>query len=282
MNTYSCGARGVKKALLCLAVSILLFVIGIGAASAASVVGVEVGQWAMYKYTVCTNSTMSPDVNSTHQYIEVLAISGTNITFKDMIIAPNGSTISNRLVWTDVETGNGTDSGWFVGANLTQGDQIFPASSFNWQMIVNETTFRSYLNETVEVNGLILRNVTDSFNNSTLTMDGDYFWIRTSGMMAEFYLNQTIEYQNGTSFWSIMDIMINETGIVAEFPSFLILPLSMTATLLAVVVYKKRSRALRSRNSNRVEGFPSFLGVTSCVWFASFGWNVQPSERSAE
>jgi hypothetical protein len=230
----------VKKALLCLVVSILLFVTRIGAASATSVVGVEVGQWVMYTYAVCTNSTMSPDVNSTHQYIEVLAVSGTNITFKDMIIAPNGSTISNRLVWTDVDTGNGTDSGWFIGANLAQGDQIFPSSSFNWQMIINETTYRSYLNETVEVNRLIVRNATHSSNNSTWTEDADFFWIRTSGMQAEFYLNQTIEYQNGTSFWSIVDIMINETGIVAEFPTFLILPLSIMTTLLAVVVRKRK------------------------------------------
>jgi hypothetical protein len=185
---------------------------------------------------------MSPDINSTHQYIEVLAVSGTNITFKDMTIAPNGSTLSSRLVWTDVETGNGTGSGWFIGANLTQGDPIFPSSSFNWQMIINETTYRSYLNETVEVNGLIVRNATHSSNNSTWTEDADFFWIRTSGMQAEFYLNQTIEYPNGTSFWSIIDLMINETGIVTEFPTFLILPLSMMATLLAVVVYKKRSR----------------------------------------
>jgi hypothetical protein len=234
-------ARKVRKALLCIVVSILLCGTTVGSAFATSIVGVDVGQWAMYTITVITNSTIPADINSTRWYFEVLAVSGTNITFKDMVIAPNGSTVSNRLVWTDIETGNGTDSGWFIGANLTQGDQIFPASPFNWQKMLNQTIFRSYLNETVEVNRLILTNATGSLNNSTFTIDADYYWIRTSGLMAEMYVNQTIQCQNGTSFWSIGDIIIDETGIVPELPSFLILPLFMIATLLAVVVYKRRS-----------------------------------------
>lgn len=72
-------------------------------------------------------------------------------------------------------------------------------------------------------------------------MDANYCWIRANGMMAELSINQTIQYANGTSFWSALDLVIDETGIVPEFPSFLILPLFMMATLLAVVVYKKRS-----------------------------------------
>jgi hypothetical protein len=231
-----------KKALLCMVVSILLCVTRVGTASATSIVGVEVGQWAMYKYTVCTNSTISPDVNSTHQYIEVLAVSGTNITFKDMIIAPNGSTISNRLVWTDVETGNGTDSGWFVGANLTAGDVIFPANPFTPQLTLNDTIFRSYLNETVEVNRWTLTNSTSSYFDFNMTQDADYCWIRASGMAAEMYVNMTTQYQNGTSFSMAMDIVISGTGIVPEFPLFLILPLFMIATSIAVATHKRKPR----------------------------------------
>ena len=205
------------------------------------IVGVEVGQWVMYTTTVNTNSTMSPDINSTRMYIEVLAVSGTNITFKQMVIALNGSTVSNT-VWTDIEAGNGTSSGWFIGANLTAGDVIFPANPFTPQLTLNDTVFRSYLNETVEVNRWILTNITSSYFDFNMTQDADYCWIRASGMAAEMYVNMTTQYQNGTSFSMAMDMVISGTGIVPEFPSFLILPLFMMATTIAVAAHKRKPR----------------------------------------
>jgi len=56
-----------------------------------------------------------------------------------------------------------------------------------------------------------------------------------------YYVNYTL-YDNGTHRWIYFAYQhsAHEVVIVPEFPSFLILPISMIATLLAVIVYKRK------------------------------------------
>jgi len=63
------------------------------------------------------------------------------------------------------------------------------------------------------------------------------------------YVNYTL-YDNGTHHWIYFNYQhsVHEIVIVPEFPSFLILPLFMIATLLAVIVYKRKHQ---TRNKKR-------------------------------
>jgi parallel beta-helix repeat protein len=62
------------------------------------------------------------------------------------------------------------------------------------------------------------------------------------GLTPVLYPNYTL-YDNGTHRWIYFAYQhsIHEIDITPEFPSFLILPLFMIATLLAVVIYRKRT-----------------------------------------
>ena len=69
------------------------------------------------------------------------------------------------------------------------------------------------------------------------------------GAVEVLYFNDTI-YDNGTHRWIYFAYphSIHEIVVIPEFPSFLILPLFMIATLLAVIVYKRKHQ---TRNKMR-------------------------------
>jgi len=230
-------ARKLKKALLYVFASVLLCAIRVNGAFATSIVGIEVGRWAMYTIAADTNATGTIDLSPNRMYIEVLGIVGTNITHRVTSIWANGSSISSDF-WGDIETGNGY-SFPFIGANLTQGDLIYPGNLYG-ELAINETDYQNYLNETLQVNHLCFTNVTSPYLDGNSTVDSDCCWLRTSGLIAETYMNNTIQYQNGTSLWYTNGMIINETGIIPESLSFLILPPFMIATLLAVIVYRRK------------------------------------------
>jgi len=70
-----------------------------------------------------------------------------------------------------------------------------------------------------------------------------------NGTTPLLYYNYTL-YDNGTHRWIYFSYphSTREIDIITEFPSFLILPLFMTATLLAVIVYKRKHQ---TRNKKR-------------------------------
>jgi hypothetical protein len=71
----------------------------------------------------------------------------------------------------------------------------------------------------------------------------DYYFDKQTGMLVE--LRDTTTYSNPiktiTKFWKIKD---SNVWVVPEFPSVLILPLFMIATLLAVIAYKKKRTSI--------------------------------------
>jgi len=67
----------------------------------------------------------------------------------------------------------------------------------------------------------------------------DYYADRFTGTLTEY--TETISNKNGTYFSEItFHVIISRSNIIVEFSSFLILPLFMIATLLAVIVYRRR------------------------------------------
>lgn len=200
---------------------------------AAQSVGVSPGDWAEYAGTPSANGTLPSFMNITWSKVTVLEISGTNITFQQIMRYAN-TTEDMWIGVVDVATGQGNGTGSFIAANLTQGDLIYTDPSpgaFPPGATINETVSREYLGETVEVNHL---NITTSMKtplpeNATLTMFLNFYWYRATGMLAEMSMYQLEQPEVDPATWTKLEIVI-----IPEFPSALILPLFMIATLAAV------------------------------------------------
>jgi len=205
--------------------------------------GVSEGDWALYDVTPSGNATMPPEMNITLVKITVQEISDTNITSEFRVHYANGTEETETYV-LDVDTGQGNGTGFFIAKNLYEDDLIYtspPPSggpfgiSFEGATI-NETIFRTYLGESVEVNHL---NMTTSYTYPgyyTVTMSISYYWYRATGMLAEISIYELIQPVEGPTSWIKMEIVIID--IIPEFPPALILPLFMIATLAAVLLGK--------------------------------------------
>jgi hypothetical protein len=83
--------------------------------------------------------------------------------------------------------------------------------------------------------------MTGIFNETSLYYSKNIYWDRPTGMCVEESYemrNQTGEY---LTTWSMsFRIADSNVWIIPEFPSFLILPLFMIATSLAVIVHKRK------------------------------------------
>jgi parallel beta-helix repeat protein len=105
----------------------------------------------------------------------------------------------------------------------------------------NSIFYNSFVNNTNQViftNGLALANVWD--NGSSGNYWSDYLTkypnatqVDSSGVWNTPYLIDA----NNTDYHPLMTQIV----VVSEFPSFLILPLFMIATLLTLIIYKKKS-----------------------------------------
>jgi len=69
----------------------------------------------------------------------------------------------------------------------------------------------------------------------------DAYWDKATGVLVEFswlQFNESGGYTTEESlFYQLVDTNL---WVVPEFPSFLLLPLFMTATLLAIIVYRRK------------------------------------------
>jgi len=68
-----------------------------------------------------------------------------------------------------------------------------------------------------------------------------WYWDRSSGIFVEMSQDYTSHTGNYTTTYSVL-LKITESNVwvIPEFPTFLILPLFMIATLLTVIVYRRK------------------------------------------
>jgi len=181
--------------------------------------------------------------------VTVLSVVNTTVTYQEVTCNSTG-TVYNYTRDVDVETGSYSYEYLFIAANLTAGDIVYTRDNNTW---INETALANYLGQQLETNHLssLVNQSHTSFMGLayefSASVSQDFYWHRQSGMLLE------VRYEFNTTRVSGMDVLVGHfvlsavaalsiPPVIPEFPSFLILPLFMMVTLLAVAVYDARIR----------------------------------------
>jgi hypothetical protein len=230
------------------------------------IVGVHIGDYFKYEIKVIAFSSDDPNVTSTSQLISfptqnltffeihIIDIQETNVTFQCIYRWENGTEYGNASVYVDIRTGAGFRL--IIASNLDVNDTIYeiPIGDPEWNWRINDTIPTDYLGSIRDTNHL---NVTTHFsymeNGSTYQMTDfiDRYWDKETGIIVKDNPIMQIKRDNYTTtgHWQWLIIESN-VWIVPEFPSFPILPLLMMATLLVVIVYKRKHQTLSISNDN--------------------------------
>jgi hypothetical protein len=215
--------------------------------------GVTVGDTFIYTTAAYWSSSdplasVPSDVVSMNQteYLRVgiTGVDGSNVAIFTIWHYMNG-TDSTSLGSVNINTGavsGGSGGFWAIlAANLSVNELIHPLGQD--AITVSETVMRNYAGSDRETNHLII-----SYQNATEGATGrlDRYFDKQTGILVE--LHDETSYTNPTTTitisWKIKDTNV---WVIPEFPSVLILPLFMIATLLAVIAYR------RKRIGHRVE-----------------------------
>jgi hypothetical protein len=231
-------------------------------------VGVAVGDWFKYgdidsswDSNVPNGTFPSPSVWEWYEEIaerewlllSVVAVSGTNVTGQVTMHYKNGTeTVFDGFI--DVDTGTDVNMTFMaISANLNENDVLYTSEDYS-EYLINATVMREYPDSTRFTNHV---NTTSSFNYTMppdievyYSMSMNFYWDKATGILVE----QSFEWvyqteENFTEISMVTSITESNVWVIPEFPSFLIPPLFMTATLLTVIVFKRKliSGYLKSR-----------------------------------
>ena len=142
----------------------------------------------------------------------------------------------------------------------TTGRYVFQVAhgetDFNITMATNSTVQNFEFNQTAKEISFDVKGLSGTVGYCNITIPDDLLWGTFSVYMNDSMLKEGIDYvraYNGTHYTfhiaynhSAHTIEIRGTEVIPEFPSFLILPLFMAASLFAIAVYRKRRFSARS------------------------------------
>jgi len=213
--------------------------------------GVSAGQYVKYGNIVGTQN--GEDLNEIAWLsVEVVAVSGKNVTLHSSGQFENGSTmpaIGQSTIIYNIEEGKMTMNGNtvdytfgpIIAANLNEGDLIPPTS---YGYIVNRTETRMYLNESRSVN-ILNRTYSDANYASTYTIVYD----KATGMMLESLIEveqKTAPAMNMTFSYSVIETnLFNPIEQPEPFylqPWFWILTIIIVAAVIALVALWMRRK----------------------------------------
>jgi len=219
-----------------------------------------VGDWFEYGNVEFNWTSNDPNAKPPSQWIEmngtdwmrttVQEISGTNIKGQMIAHYTNGSETTEGYV-LDVDTGQGNATTLFIAANLVEGDPIYTDPSWASTKI-NETIFRAYLGQMVEVNHLnltILEMEWPGMFHYILRIN--LYWYKSSGALCElqvYYYNWTSEFpiipegmpRTLQEYESSLTLLMEITAMVPEFPAWTSILLILTVLTFVAVVYKRK------------------------------------------
>jgi hypothetical protein len=198
--------------------------------------GVKAGDWAKYNvsWNYWTNDTnpiipQPPTIVGELDYfrIDVLSVTGTNITFEISVHYKNG-TITPMYMWTDV-AGSSMGMSFLIAANLTAGDRIYASP---YSPTINATEMRIYADAEREVNCWIMTqngavNMTPPSGVITISPNqtlpsiryivnatNAMYWDRASGIMDEMLADaQFVTTSEGYMTKMSVHMKIEETNI---------------------------------------------------------------------
>jgi hypothetical protein len=200
--------------------------------------GVSVGQWIKYgNYVVTTpaETVISPDWSM----IEVIGVSGKEVTLRTTGAYMNGSAIPAYEMTCNIETYRISEGvfeyqTYLLAGDLNQGDKTLNVADAN---TINKTETRTILGTSRSVNIL---NFTNSYAGQN--MKSILIYDKASGMSLGMEMEITIiePAVTYTNSYSIIDTNIFDVEPIPEFQAWMILPLFMTATLLVVIIQKRK------------------------------------------
>jgi hypothetical protein len=157
-------------------------------------------------------------------------------------------TENNLDGFVNIETGESVNgNGLVIAPNLNANDLVYPSG--NSSFTINETVTMTYPSGVRETNHFIAS--TTNLGEYAYVSDNVYF-DRQTGVMVEWYTERSPlsnPNEKTTLHWKIKE---SNVWVVPEFPSVLILPLFMIATLLAVIVYGKKRTGHQVAGSTKI------------------------------
>ena len=213
--------------------------------------GVTVGDSFIYDLSVSWNSddqyasipSSLVELNKTKSIeVRINNVIPPNVTTFLATYLKNGTALADR---GSINLDTGLSDGGFVAiiaANLSAGSRVHPLGEDT--VTINETVIKSYASGPRETNHIRIeyQNATAGFAQSV-----DRYFDKQTGMLVEEHDVSTETKTNPSSTTTaIISYNLESTSVwtVPEFPSVLILPLFMIATLLAVIAYKKKRTSI--------------------------------------
>ena len=211
----------------CPLVCVLLIVAFAAPAKAADYnLGVSVGHWVKYgNYVVTTpaEAALNPDWSM----IEVVGVSGKDVTLRISGEYTNGTAITPSNVTCNVETGMiGGHQRYIIAANLNQGYHILVSPGSD---TINKTETRTYLGVSRSVNIL---NFTSSMAGQSIRVT--YIYDKASGMHLEMDMEITLTEPAATYKNSYSIIDTNIFGTQQQESSTI--PVEWTVLIATIVV----------------------------------------------
>lgn len=209
--------------------------------------GVDVGVSFTYDVTASWNSndqyasipSSLIELNKTKSIeVRINNVIDSNVTTFLATYLRNGTAIADRGT-IDLDTGL-SDGGFvaIIAANLTAGDRVHPLGDD--MVTINETVIKSYSSGPRETNHIIIE-----YQNATTgeSQSVDRYFDQQTGMLVEEHDVTTETTTNpSSSTTTIISYNLESTTVwtVPEFPSVLILPLFLIATLITVLFFKSK------------------------------------------
>ncbi len=225
----------------------MIFISSGGATPEERTVGVKVGDSFLYNVSYSWESNdPSPQLVWPTEYASLILevdnitnaivnVEGKSIEWDSFLHFKTGTSQTIEGNHLNVETGE-LSSGAFmwpyacISTNLSTGDLIYTGSVYR----INETVPRTYPDGERQTNHL---NLYLQEMNGTM----DVYWDEATGVLVEFSWLQFKESGGYTTEESLFyQLVETNLWVIPEFPSFLILPLFMIATLLAVILYRRK------------------------------------------
>lgn len=222
--------------------------------------GVTVGDSFIYDLSVSWNSddqyasipSSLVELNKTKSIeVRINNVIPPNVTTFLATYLKNGTALADR---GSINLDTGLSDGGFVAiiaANLTAGSRVHPLGEDT--VTINETVIKSYASGLRETNHIRIeyQNATAGFAESV-----DRYFDKQTGMLVEEHDVSTETKTNPSSTTTAIisyNLQSTTVWIVPEFPSVLILPLFLIATLITVLFFKsKRGGHPTEKTSSRL------------------------------